>query len=557
MSLFEDLIEELKDENLIEETVIEISKAEQKTTDNKKTAQENELFNNNLSTTNTELSKISTNLSANTSKTSSTATSINQSKNGLSGKIAEQNSGSAENISKDKSNLESSVKDNDFYRRRATEEVTSLQIVEHILSGVEREQLKISPKAYDDISVSVALHDFLQITSNAESAEHSLAEFKLMQETEGWYSALSHRDKFISVADLRRYCETTRPVLSSQALIALARFYRNAPFSDAVRNKFDMVMTRLVTSELKNSFRELLFNRAELIEHLSGLYADWSSIPIYASDDDSTVLLAVMKLEDFIKEAEEAISFEQLISKDFFNRLRNFKDDTGENFFAPLLTATAIICNVIVGNRYVELVNAERESNNSEILEEKYKFLLDQTVSDATGKTLQLITLLKGKKDEPEELAIEESETEEQIVVETLKTSDIKIEAAEESKFVSFSVNKWFLIAALLVIAGIGGLYVWVEKSDSPAASQGVEKVNLEDPQLVEYFKTARINEGTYYAITQPAWKNLGKEAKEEILRKILADGAKKGYKKVHLLSNEGKTIGFASDEKGIELSEF
>jgi len=56
------------------------------------------------------------------------------------------------------------------------------------------------------------------------TTEHAQAEFRLMQETENWYSALSHRDKYITVAHLRRYCETSRPALSAQALISLARF---------------------------------------------------------------------------------------------------------------------------------------------------------------------------------------------------------------------------------------------------------------------------------------------------------------------------------------------
>lgn len=53
------------------------------------------------------------------------------------------------------------ISDSEFYRRRATEEVTSLQIVEHLISAIEKEQMKIVPKPYDDLPVSMALHDFL------------------------------------------------------------------------------------------------------------------------------------------------------------------------------------------------------------------------------------------------------------------------------------------------------------------------------------------------------------------------------------------------------------
>lgn len=556
MSVFEDLIEELKEENLIEETVIETSRMEQNALQAGKTPQNTSSAKNDAPIINNPVpQENSAKVIAENPKTTLPKTQPKQIEDTSFNTVLPEEPHKSE-AKENNADIKQPVNENEFYRRRATEEVTSLQIVEHIVSGVEREQMKISPKSYDDIAVGMALHDFLQITSDAQSAEHSLAEFKLMQETESWYSALSHRDRLVSVGDLRRYCESTRPALSSQALIALARFYRNSPFSDAVRSKFDMVMTRLVTKELKNDIREMLFERSELIEHLSDLYADWSSIPLYAPDDDSEVLIAVLKFEDFINEAKEAATFEQLVKKDFFNRLRIFKDSTGENFFSPLLTATAIECNVNVGNRYVELVNAERESNNSDVLEEKYKILLDPTVSDVTSKTLQLIKLLKGKKEEVEEDAIEGIEVEEKVIINAPEKA--KVDNKKESKFVSLKINKWLILTALLVLASVGGLYIWVEYfASQPIISPDVKKVSLEDSSIKEYFKTARINKDTYYAITQPAWEDLPKDIKEDILRKILADGAKKGFAKIHLLNGEGKTVGFASEEKGIELSGF
>ena len=221
--------------------------------------------------------------------------------------------------------------DHDFYRRRATEEVNSLKIVEHVISAIEREYKKSLPKAYDDLKVSLALHDFLKVTEKPNSPEHAQAEFKLMQETESWYSALSQRDKGISVSDLRRYCENAKPALSAQALISLARFYRNSPFSEPVRAKFDMVLTRLLTKEKWDDTRELIFTREELITQISHLYADWASIPLYELNDDSDVLIGVLKFEDFANEVKEADSFDELIRKDFFNRLKIFKEGTGEN----------------------------------------------------------------------------------------------------------------------------------------------------------------------------------------------------------------------------------
>src|SRR3712207_1662986 len=38
--------------------------------------------------------------------------------------------------------------DQEFFRKRAVEEVTGLQMVDHMFSGVEREHMKVSPSPY-------------------------------------------------------------------------------------------------------------------------------------------------------------------------------------------------------------------------------------------------------------------------------------------------------------------------------------------------------------------------------------------------------------------------
>ena len=72
----------------------------------------------------------------------------------------------------------------EYYRKRAIDEVNGLQVVEHVLSGVESEQMKTIPKTYDELPVKLALHDFLQDENNINSTEHAQSEFRLMQETE-------------------------------------------------------------------------------------------------------------------------------------------------------------------------------------------------------------------------------------------------------------------------------------------------------------------------------------------------------------------------------------
>jgi hypothetical protein len=448
------------------------------------------------------------------------------------------------------------VEDNEFYRRRANEEVTSLQIVEHIITAIEKEQMKIVPQSYDDLSVSMSLHDFLQSGTDPLSDEHTQAEFKLMQETEKWYSALAARDRNITVGDLRRYCENARPALSSQALISLARFYRNSPFSEAVRSKFDMVVTRLVSKDSWDDTRLMLFNRDELVKQLEELYADWSSIPLYEhKEEDSDVLIGVLKFDDFILEANNADSLEELIRSDFFNRIREFKETTNEKFFAPLLASAAVECNVIVGNKYVQLIGKEKENRSSAEMEEKYNFVLDQPVSDTVSKTLKLVEILKEKKEPPKPVAVEQpKEIKEELIVEK-SSKAINVENDKKKKVSKFKINKWLAAVVVVALLALGGLYSWGEfMTPQLKTAPNVRKVILEGTPFREYFKEARVNRETYFAISEAAWEKLSNEVKEDVLKKLIAEGTNGGYNRIHVLNGEGKMVAFAS-EKQINLN--
>jgi hypothetical protein len=439
------------------------------------------------------------------------------------------------------------VSEKEYFRKRAMDEVTGLQMVDHVLSGVEREQMKLVPKPYDDLPVKLALHDFMQVAHETSTTEHAQSEFRLMQETENWCSALSHRDKHISIAHLRRHCETTRPALSSQALIALARFYRNSPYTEPVRSKFELVMTRLFTREEEGDLRELLLTREEMIQQIKELYADWSSIQLYSSDEaDSEILIAMMKFEDFVNEADKTNNFEELIASDFFNRLRLFKQNCHENFFAPVVAVAAIMANVKIGNRYLALLNKEKEKFNAATLEEKYGFLHDQIISDATGKTFQLAELLHERGGNA---GNETAEIVEVAVKDQERTRYEKAPKKPRSKI--YSVNKWLLAATVLTVLACVGLFVWAEtESQEIKQSPTVKKVNLENSEFKDFIQTARIDNDNFYGITTGAWESLNREKKEEMLKKLLSIGTDKNYKRVHLINVGGKSVGFASPEK-------
>lgn len=541
MNIFEDLIDELKEENLIERTVIETNPIEKQPdapdaravgivtesvgkTDNTPSLRE---------LPRQEKPAVEKNSPPIEMKLPTEVLAVETAQN------------TAEDISENTN--ETVIDEAAFYRQRAIDEVSFLQMVEAAFAGVEREQLKIVPRPFDDLKVKKVLHSFLQVSHDVNSPEYSKAEFQLMKETESWYSSLSLRDMRVMTTQMRRYCETSRPPLSAPALIAMARFYRNSPYSEQVRSKFDLVLTRLFSKDDGGNRRESVFDRAELITRIQELYADWSSVPLYSTDENDTGITQIArKFEDFMAEAESARSFDELINSNFFNRLRLFKENSSENFYAPRVAALGIECNIRVGNLYVELLENEKKIGNVASLEEKYGLSHDQTISEATGKTLSLIELLKQKKAEPK--AVEEKNI---VVLEPINREEAMPpkKAVQKQPNDAVKSKKWMFSLAVLVFIAIIGIYLATKSS--PVKVQDVSsvgKMNLENSMLKEYLSEAVIQDATLNGVVLPTWNHLTEEKKKDVLKQMLNFGGEKGYKKVQLVNKESKTVGTAVD---------
>ncbi|HLM62498.1 MAG TPA: hypothetical protein VK308_16980 [Pyrinomonadaceae bacterium] len=432
----------------------------------------------------------------------------------------------------------------EFRRKRATDEVAFLQIVEHVFAGVEREQLKIVPKTYDDLKIKKTLHNFLQISPDADLSERSKAEFQLMQEIESWHWSLTQRDERLTAAHLRRYCETSRPPLSSAALMALAKFYRNSPHSEPVRNKFDLVVTRIFSNENDAGQRDMVFNRGELASHLAELYAEWSSVPLYSTEaDDAEILEIVRKFESYAEYADAAIDFDDLIKSDFFTRLHTFKRDTNENFYAPPVTAAAVETNIRIGNRYIELLESEKQQGNVISLETRYGISHDNAISEATAKTYSLIEQLKQRKPAPP--VKEKTERKPEAGKEKFKPA-----AEEQSKSSSSAKpNKWLITAAILAILVTAGIYFGTKSGAVETKNAAGKPVAAsENSMSKDYLQEARVENGKLIAIVSPTWSQMTEEKRKGMLKQMLAFGSEKGYRKVQLENKEGKTIGVAAD---------
>jgi len=444
----------------------------------------------------------------------------------------------------------------EFFKKRAVGEVSSLQMVEHIITAVEREYIKTMPAVFDDLDVKKALHTFVQSLDSEKQADQATAEFALMHETEAWCSALGRRDKNIPVASLRHYCETARPALSSQALLAIAKFYRNLPYSEPVRSKFDFVMTRLFTHTVENERRSCLLDRLGTLNQINTLYSEWSSVPLYSADDDENrIMLAALSLDDLAREAESASSFDQLIASDFFGRVRLFKESISEVFLAPEVIAAAIEANVRMGNAYIALLAQERERMDADSIASKYAALDHGAISEAAGRTLELMELLRT----PLPSAKDSADSSKPTFTETLRfttVGDNKTKGRASNTFLGkitgsfLGMSRWVIVFCSVMIAIGAGIWIWSDYAEERIPTTGVVAVDLSGNPAAEYVRNTKVSNNTLYAQVQPSWDGLSKEKRQEALQRLYQAGGDKAYSKVNLIGKGGRTVAYAAADK-------
>jgi len=533
MNVFEELVDELKRDNLLEDTVMEA-----------------------VSKTAPESGFIESHDSELDSAESETAKSIADEnyEERLVEEMPPVEDSDLQMANGETVEIRKAASEKEFFQNRAVGEVSSLKMVEHVLTGVEREYMKIVPNAFDDFNAKVALNNFIQVTEAITSDEHKHAEFALMQETEAWCSALAERDKHISVGSVRRYCENATPMLSSQAMLALARFYRNLPYSEGVRGKFDFILTKLFSRPTHDQTRKLLFTRTEMLGHIKTLYADWSSISLYITDDmDENAMLTAAIFEDFAKEAMAAKEFDELIRSDFFSRIRLFKESITELFFAPVVTAAAIESNITIGNVYIKLIEREKERSNAAIVHDKYSYVDETAVSDATGRTLELIDLLRDRSLEFEEDEIDAvaEEVTETIEIPAPKTAIPETAGRVRTKLRRFDflgMNRALVAICVLLIISSVGLYVWANYfiEDAPALTS-VRNFDIANSPFMGELKVARVSGENFYGVLLPTWETMTKQRQQDLLQRIHQAGPTNGWSRVNLMDGAGKTVAYST----------
>lgn len=448
----------------------------------------------------------------------------------------------------------------------AAEQVSTYQMVEHIFTSIESNRLNRETSSFDELRAKKSLHDFQQASADPSSMEYAEAEAQLGAQVSAWKQTLEARDADISVSMMRRYCETCQPALSAQALFSLARFYRSLPYTESSRGKFEFIVTRLFSRRSNGERRTLICQKEEMLGHLRSRFRDpsdrYSNIP----RDDADLMLAVLTFDDFTGEAGQAESFDELIDTDFFKRLYQFKEFTGKGFFAPTVTAAAIASNISIGNKLAEMLDGERLANNGSRLLQRHASLRDENISIAVGRTLELEVMLRAApvEEEVEEVEEEEEEEEDAVheeyfdheLVEVKRDAPPKPVVAKNQKkseprfaFRLAGVNRWLLATTVLVVILSISLYVWANNyADSVPVSKDVISVDMVNSPFKDLVKEGRISGDTFYGITLPAWDALTKEGQQEVLQKLLKTGTEKKYRRVSLINPKGQTVGYAVD---------
>lgn len=444
-------------------------------------------------------------------------------------------------------------------RGRVNEQIASFQMVEHVLTAVERHFLNIEPNSFDDLRFKKATHRLEQAFANPGSEEYFDAESVLLIEIEAWGRALAERDSKIPVAALRRYVETTQPPLSPQALFSLLRFYRGSVVSQQVLDKFDFTVTRLF-SKLENAEkRGLLCPRSEIVQHIKKRYSDWSIGHHYATlDDDPDLMLFVLNFEDLIVEAEAAASLKELVAADFFERLRRTKQNTAEMFFAPVIAAASVECNLRTANRLVDLVTAERRNHTAEGLVTAYPVLVSDYLSSVVARTLDFGFLFDNTapSDRRRTDGRAASPNADEVVRDARNRPHSKKKSSKSPRWKNSSstilgLNRWLLLAAIIAIIASGGVYIWAEYLvEDTVPAVGVKSIDLADGALKEYVTTAKLSGEMLYAVVTPAFEQLGRDKQETFLKKLIQSGGQFGYNKATILNSKGKSIGYASSQR-------
>jgi hypothetical protein len=282
--------------------------------------------------------------------------------------------------------------------QRAVDYAKTLEIVQRVIAGVEKALLSSIPQNYNVEPAFNVARSLKQAIKEKETELIAQAEDRFSNELYLWHLSLAARDQKIQPYHLRRFCDGKDVHLDSQAFQALTRFYRSLPYTELAQSKYDFAVTRLFTTCGENDQRNLRIGGKRLVETLSKMSDAWRRdrpLPVVTPAEAAA---AVDGLRAFIVEVNTRIhEFEELISTDLYNRVRLFKRNLGELFYAPQVTAAAIECNVVMANKFSTMLAGEGEQIREapDVCRDLVNILADTSINASPSETFDETELAK------------------------------------------------------------------------------------------------------------------------------------------------------------------
>lgn len=233
------------------------------------------------------------------------------------------------------------------------EQAMVLRIVDVFLTQIELTLLIPATASNDFTSLK---RDLDALSSRPEDAE---LKADVDHKLERWRKSLTRRDERIEAYQMRRYCDGVKIALDKEILLAMARFYREQPYSRNSLSKFDMMLTRAFSSKVGDFRHCLVADREGLAEMLAERFDRWGRAARSSASEETA---AVAAFDRFIDECFSIEKFDQFSESGIFERVREYKASLGDGFFVPTVIAAAIECNIALGNRLNVLISeAARE----------------------------------------------------------------------------------------------------------------------------------------------------------------------------------------------------
>lgn len=288
------------------------------------------------------------------------------------------------------------VQDALVYLRRTIEKMKALQATERVLSHVERAMLNRLPVPYDLKPLVGAISVLSNAVQKGDPEKVRQASAGVSYALDASIDALAERDAGVMPYNLRRFCDQPENLVGPTSYAAMTGFYRGLPHTEAVRGKYDFTVTRFFASPFPGktaNYRQLKSTRKQVTVRLIEMCHGWGELISKTPEDTAKIVEICRQFDKFIVEIQKIQKLEDVITSNYFNRIRDFKTGIGEYLFQPEVTATSVDANISINNRFLELL--ELDSQAPDLLSDEVQLVMDvfsATYADNTEDIRKIIS---------------------------------------------------------------------------------------------------------------------------------------------------------------------